>query len=190
MIKKLASLLLITCCLLSMSVSAFAEESTQSGEIYSKAGDVTKPSASNDVYTYGWRVSSVVDYVYAEFGSWRIGPTGHGPGQLDINNSVTLNRNVFAQISGSYDIGEAAIGLALGVDIGGSKTYETHYSIPLAVGETKTIRYRPKYKVSSVESQYVKTNNMTGRTEVLKTETAYVKSFIDWDYDWVNGYQH
>lgn len=187
MFKKITFLFVIICCFFVLSAASSAAVSAQHDNIKSESSD-TIQLTPNGLYTYGWRVSSVIDYAYFEFGDWRIGPSDVGPGELHTKNSHSMDRRVSVDITGKYHIGAETIGQILGVQIGSSQIYDgSNYTIPLAAGKRKTIWFRPKYKVTSVESQYVRINNLTGAMNILKTETAYVKTFTDWDYNWIGN---
>ncbi|WP_053217692.1 hypothetical protein [Virgibacillus senegalensis] len=174
----ISSILLIPLFLAAPS-SSFA--STDSKEV---EGEITP----NQLYEYKWVVTST-SVVSNSFGSWRVGPTGHSPGTLSVNESTTLNRSYTNTISGNYSIGKSAIGSSLGVTIGKSQTHGTSYTISLSTGQTKTIIVRPKIKRYKVISTYYRYPvGTTGSRKAIKTETAYVNTFNGWDYNWRYGY--
>lgn len=153
----------------------FAEDNTE-----------IKPMA-DPVFSTFWRIASSHSSP-SEYGSWREGPTGRGPGILSLTNQSSYNRSVSVSVSGEYPVGVGAINANLGVKIGSSSTYGTNYSISIDSGQRKTILYRPKFRVTKVKQVKVRINNYTDETVVLDTKYAYVSKFIDWDYSWKAGY--
>ncbi|KAF5077360.1 hypothetical protein DSECCO2_151390 [anaerobic digester metagenome] len=202
MFKKIFTLMIATCCLLSFNATAFAKDINDSVHPDSNVPniivkdfgpkEIIVPDTENSIadanlYTYAWRIKESKKYTRG-YGSWREGPTGKGPGTLDINKGNSVNRSFTVSISGDYEIGKGTIGAALGVEIGETEEYGTSYSISLEKNERKTIIFRPKYQRYRVISEYIRMNNTTGSSQILKTQTAYVDEFIDWEYDWRNGY--
>ena len=123
------------------------------------------------------------------YGAWREGPTGLGPRALSINDPEDIDRWFTTTLTGEYSVGKARIEAAVGVPIGGSVEYDTSYLLFLEEGDRKTIRFRPKMKIQTVESNYCRAPIGGGGTAtVLKTERAYVTSFIEWDYSYVDGF--
>jgi len=126
-----------------------------------------------ELYEYAWKITGkIVDRT--EFGDWRVGPTGLGPGSLNINQSTTLNRSFTNSISGCYPIGVSTIAASLGTTIGVAKTYGTSYTITLRDGERKTIIFRPKIKVWKITQTYYQYPvGMIGDPVALDTKVAY-----------------
>jgi len=197
--KKIISILLTILCLFSSFTTSLAFGSSSDVHPDSDVNSViigdfsmdtdTINGSSRSLYTYAWRVKSTSVHSSNNVGSWRTGPTGLGPGTLNINNSTSLNKSFTTSISGSYDIGTAKIGAALGVSIGKTNTYGTSYSLTLPNNQRRTIIYRPKYTRYKVVSEYVRMSNVAGvSSSVLKTQTAYVDAFVNWDYSWRAGY--
>lgn len=176
--KKIA--LTLTLIMSIVSIPAFASTTNEND-------NAITPRYLEQYNTY-WKITSS-SYSHSYFGEWRTGPTGRGPGTLNINESTNLNRNFTANISsGKVQVGNSTIGAQLGVSIGKSISYGTSYSITLGNNERKTIIYRPKVAVHKVTQTKYRTNNYTGKTEKLATETVTVDTFSSWDYDWRNGY--
>lgn len=108
---------------------------------------------------------------------------------MNINQSSTLNRSFTNTITGNFTIGKQKIANSLGITIGQSKSYGTSYVATLNPGERKTIIYRPKIRTHKIVSTYYRYPvNTTGNRVAIKSETSYVDSFVDWDYDWRYGY--
>lgn len=148
----------------------------------------TNSAEPSKLYDYVWKVTSTTVHRNS-FGEWRTGPTGLGPGTLNINESTTLSRSFTNTISGDFTIGKSKIATALGVTIGIAETHGTSYSITLKENERKTIIVRPKIKTYKVVSTYYKIPvEVIDDPVALKTETAYVDVFNGWDYSWRSGY--
>ncbi len=142
---------------------------------------------TDPIYSYYWEITSNTPH-QLKFGAWRTGPTGRGPATLSITNQTGYNRSFTATISGEYPIGLSLIGVELGVVIGQYQEYATSYSIEIPAGERRTITFRPKIQVHKIVQTYFRYNNYTGTKEAMDTKTAYVDTFIDWDYDWHPDY--
>lgn len=189
MIKRFITAVVVVGCLGNLGTAVFAQE--VSTDTVANLSTKTSTSISNniepwDLYQYYWRIAKVSKYS-SGFDDWRFGPSAQGSGRLSINEGSSISRAYTTTVSGGYTIGKTAIGAELGVTIDERKTYETSYQIDIAEGEEKTIIFRPKYLKWKVDSEYVRVNNATGKVEVLDKETAYVKTFVDWDYDWKPG---
>ncbi|MEP0824737.1 MULTISPECIES: hypothetical protein [Exiguobacterium] len=140
------------------------------------------------LYEYKWQVTSKTA-VGDSFEAWRTGPSGRGPATLSINSSTSLNRSYTNTISGDYSIGKASIGSSLGVTIGVTETHGTSYSINIPDNSVRTITYRPKVRTYKVVSTYYRYPVGTvGSKTAIKTETSYVKAFVNWDYSYRIGY--
>lgn len=122
-----------------------------------------------------------------EYGDWRDGPSGHGPGTLALNktNQESYSISFTNTISGDFH-SKSRIEASLGITIGKSKSHGTSWTIDVGEGEWKRIIFRPycaKYKV--VETQYWK-QYFPGSGWISwptgTTKTSYVISFVDWDY--------
>lgn len=111
--------------------------------------------------------------------AFRNGPSGTGPATLGINQSDTINRTYTNTISGKFPIGKGEIAASLGVTIGEAKTYGTSYSIPVEAGKRKMIIYAPEYVLYEVTQRLYKNGIATDNYE-----TAQVKVFESWYYDW------
>lgn len=156
-----------------------------SSVVNAETSEVVEP---DQLYEYGWEVTSKTA-VEDSFGSWRTGPSGRGPATLGINQSDSLNRSFTNTISGSYTIGKTTIGDSLGITIGTSKTYGTSYAINIPDNSIRTIIYRPKVRTYKVISKYYRyPSGVYGTKTAIKSETAYVDSFLSWDYTYKLGY--
>ncbi len=142
-----------------------------------------------NMYDYAWKVASVTEYSKS-YGPWREGPTGLGPGALDINSSIAISLDITNTITGNYSIGLSEIEQTCGCKIGITLTYGVNYSITLGENERKTIIFRPKFVTEKVVTEYWQypTGAIYLEPKLLKTETCYVTKFIEWDYAWRWGY--
>ncbi|MGB4658073.1 MAG: hypothetical protein WBI07_02695 [Mobilitalea sp.] len=180
--KNLIFILALSIILCMSSTSVYAEDVLVQE---SNDGDIIVPM---QLYEYIWQVTSTTANPIT-YGTWADGPTGLGPGNLDINESSTISREYTNSITGEYTIGKSKIAASLGTTIGIDKTYGTSYSITLADGERKTIKFRPKLRVYKVISTYYRYPvGLPGEKVAIDTETCYVTTFVDWDYSWRYGY--
>jgi len=191
-VKYLVSILIIISLAASTPYSAFASEEKlpvhpdsevnhiDLGEDNNEYIDSADIQLRTDGYYY-WKVESkkLISYNY---GGWRNGPSGKGPGTVTLSNSSGVNRSVTNTISGSYTK-VSDISASLGVTIGVSKTYTTSYSVTVPSGKRYQIIYRPRYKYYKiVQRKYYKIDGHSSKTS--NTKTCYVKVFANWDYSW------
>ena len=190
--KKLLTMFMSLVMIFTLIPSALAVEVPKEPQISSTESAVQEETDNpqpNNLYDYAWIIDSVT-VTKTGYGPWRVGPTGLGPGTLNINDSKTVSRTYTNEISGSYSIGKSAIGSKLGVSIGVAQTHGTSYSINLKSGERKTIIFRPKTKTTKVVTGYYKipVGIVGAKKQKLKEEICYVTSFVSWDYSWRSGY--
>lgn len=191
--KRFGSLILALVMAFSLAIPAGAVGDDSKGKengatVEMVEESIQEPSSPNNLYDYYWDIRVINES--RGFGSWREGPSGTGPAYLDINQGTALNRNYTNTISGEYSAGKVVIGNAIGVSIGVTRSYATNYSLEIPAGVIRTIKYRPKVKVQTVKSCYYKVpvGVVGAKPTLLKDETSYVTSFVDWDYSYVNGY--
>lgn len=130
----------------------------------------------NDGHYY-WVVDSITS-LGTDYGSWRLGPQGAGPGTITVNKTDTVTNT----ISGSYT-SVGAIAASLGVSIGQSQSYSVQYSLPVPAGRIYQIKYRPlftKYRV--IQRQYYRLDGSSIPTS--ETKTCYVNVFYDWGFSY------
>ena len=190
--KALVSSVLAVVCVVTLAVpaGAFGEPIQVDVDVEGSvigATQIEETVGPNNLYDYYWDVKVVK--TERGYGAWREGPTGLGPGLLNINDSENIDKWFTTTLTGVYSVGKARIEAAVGFKTGGSAEHETSYSLFIEDGVRKTIIFRPKMKIQTIESKYYRVPVGTGGTAtVLKTERAYVTSFIEWDYSYVNGY--
>lgn len=153
-----------------------------STNIDAKVDVIKEKAVTNPIYYWKIEGKSVNKTIN---GGWRYDLIGKGPCDLNINSSMTVNRNVSNSISGSYPIGIGSISAYLGVSINKSFTHGTSYILKVPKGKKQQIMYRPIYKQYKVsQRQWVKTGTLEAKTKNVKY--AYVNVFVYWEYSYKN----
>lgn len=120
----------------------------------------------------------------ADYGDWRDGPSGKGPGTITLSKDVSYTESFSGSIGGST----TNMNATLGFDVGVSRSHGSSYSITPPSGVVYTIIFRAKLMNYNVKQTQIRLNIATGERTVLDVRYAVVGKFIDWEYDYRVGH--
>lgn len=129
----------------------------------------------SDGYTY-WQVDSKEIDKAQVYGDWKYGPSGEGPGTIELDTQETVSNSISGTFTSTGDISAS-----LGFSVTESRSVTVRYSLPVDYGHVWIIKYRPTYvRYKVVQNEYQRIDGITTKTG--RTKISFVEQYQNWDF--------